>query len=282
MNSYQKKTYYMILCKKVFLIIFFLPCLCLSQDIYNLENSLNFAKHLKKQGDLNFSLEEYTRCYYMDSENKQVQIEISNIYRLLKEYEEVITFTDKLIKRNVLVEKERMYALLMTNNHQKLNVELNQNKFLLEKEDIDFFKISSMLMQNKWHDAKQFLDQKKENEIAFRYQSIIEQQSSIKKKNPALALVMSIAVPGLGQFYTGNKKDALFSFLTIGLGTWQSYTSFKNSGVNSISGWLYGGVSLFFYSGNLYGSYTGAKSFNQQKDDFYNEKVYNISNTYMQ
>lgn len=268
--------------KKLIIIVFCFPFLGFSQDLFNLENSLKFAKYLKNQGELEFALQEYTRSYYLAPKNQKIHFQIVHLNRLLKNYKQSILFINRLSALNSKIQKEKMYCLLKLKDFKTIDTELNENSTLLTRKDKNFIKITSVLMQDDWEAAQSILEKIEEkDDYIMQYESLIEKKLKIKEKNPLLAGGMSLIIPGLGKLYAGEKKDALFNFLTIGLGAWQTYYSFKNSGVKSVSGWLYGGITLFFHSGNIYGSYSSAKSFNQKQHSYLNEEIYNISNHYI-
>ena len=252
-----------------------------SQDLFNLENTLSFAKHLKERGDLSFALEEYSRAYFLSPENIKVQSEILLLNRELGLFNRSLDFIDKLDQSD-LINKEKLYCLLKLDEYESLDVELNNKYLLLENQDRYFFTISSMVLQERWEEASQYMsriDSVESNIYIKEYYTVINKRNQMKKKNPYLAGTLSFLCPGLGKLYTGDTKDALFSFISIGLGAWQSYNSFSNSGFNSASGWIYGGMSLFLYSGNIYGAFNSAKIYNYNQETIINEKIdHNIYN----
>jgi len=118
-----------------------------------------------------------------------------------------------------------------------------------------------LLLQERYDLAGQFLG---DNTAYPELKSYVLQASRLPLKSPALALGMSVFVPGSGKIYAGQWKDGLFSLLFTGLSAWQAYRGFHKDGVSSFYGWLYSGISLGFYAGNLYGSYKAVSRYNYQ------------------
>lgn len=81
-------------------------------------------------------------------------------------------------------------------------------------------------------------------------------------KSPFLAASMSAVAPGLGKLYTNRHLDGLYSLIMVGASAWQAYSSYRNKGFDSIGLYLYGGIALYFYGGNVYGSFLSAREYN--------------------
>jgi len=266
---------------KLLLVFLFFFNQSYSQDLFNLDNTLNFANYLKNRGDFSFALEEYNRAYFLSPQNNNIQHEILLLNRKLGLFTESLKFIEKLENSNQ-INREELFCLLKLKDFNKLNFTLNNKNLLLNRIDYHFFKTTTLLLEEKWNEANQYILTLNPDQINFytkEYSLIISEKSLIKKKNPYVASVFSLLVPGLGKLYTGDKKDALFSFLTICLGAWQATNSFSDSGVYSTSGWIYGGMALFLYSGNIYGSFSSAQKYNDNNQKIINEKInLNIDN----
>jgi len=113
-------------------------------------------------------------------------------------------------------------------------------------------------------------------EIFPELKKILLYKNQVKKKSPLLAGIASTLLPGLGKLYTGYQKDALASFLFVGLNSYLSYRGFQKRGIKSGYGWIYSLAGFSFYVGNIYGSAKSAKTRNKQsKKDLY-EKLDNL------
>jgi TM2 domain-containing membrane protein YozV len=102
-----------------------------------------------------------------------------------------------------------------------------------------------------------------------------------QKKEPAyksslFSGLMSAIIPGSGKIYTGNYGDGIMAFLATSVFAFLSYDNF--SAKHNFRGWLFAGIGLFFYAGNIYGSIAAAQLHNVRVDYEYNYKL----NEYLQ
>jgi TM2 domain-containing membrane protein YozV len=85
-------------------------------------------------------------------------------------------------------------------------------------------------------------------------------KENLPYRSPVLAAILSSIIPGAGKIYTGNYSDGVTSTILTGLLAFISYDNFKAK--HNFRGWLWGGLSAFFYAGNIYGSAASAQIFN--------------------
>jgi hypothetical protein len=97
-------------------------------------------------------------------------------------------------------------------------------------------------------------------------------------KSPLLAGIMSAIIPGSGKLYTEDYTDGLFAAFLTGIFGYIAYTDFKAD--HNVRGWIFSGITAFFYSGNIYGSIASAQIYNAKiKFDFENE-LYKFLDTF--
>ena len=82
------------------------------------------------------------------------------------------------------------------------------------------------------------------------------------RKSPVTAAVMSSLIPGTGKMYAGRLWDGFFSLTTISLTSWLAIDGFSKEGSGSTKGWIYGGLSAWFYAGNIYGTIVAVEQHN--------------------
>lgn len=84
---------------------------------------------------------------------------------------------------------------------------------------------------------------------------------------PLLAASMSILVPGAGQVYYGHYGDALMSFVfSVGMAATSCYYF---GAERPLPGWIAGGLAGFFWLGQAYGAYVGARARRHAKREEY-------------
>ena len=72
--------------------------------------------------------------------------------------------------------------------------------------------------------------------------------------------ILAALLPGAGKIYTNNYSDGIFAFLVTGIISYISYTDFKAH--HQFRGWLFAGLTSFFYGGNIYGSVASVQIYN--------------------
>lgn len=88
---------------------------------------------------------------------------------------------------------------------------------------------------------------------AFHYIDPVEGPvSANKSKIPLKAAILSAIIPGAGKFYSGRFLDGISSLLINSLTAYLAYDNFKAG--HRFGGASFSILSLFFYSGNIYGS----------------------------
>lgn len=100
------------------------------------------------------------------------------------------------------------------------------------------------------------------------------QKKNPKHKNPLTAAIFSAIIPGSGKIYTGEIGDGITAFITTALSAYLAYSNFQAD--HNFRGWLFTGLTAFFYAGNVYGSAASAQIYNARiRFNFENEvKIY--------
>ena len=89
--------------------------------------------------------------------------------------------------------------------------------------------------------------------------------TTLDAKSPALAGLLSAVLPGAGKAYVGRWGDAVFSLLLVASPGAISAYRFYSTGPSSASAWVTGGFAAVFYFANVYGSFTAARIYNEQR-----------------
>ncbi|MEM7367172.1 MAG: hypothetical protein AAF587_01155 [Bacteroidota bacterium] len=239
-----------------------------AQDLYDLNNSAAFASYLFKSGEYKLAAEEYERVLFLAPDSAAIQLQLIRAYRLGGHSERSKKHLERLFPA-----LERMPGQFGS----------EYGRVLLIQEDLDaaasffavtdsmplaelrFLQISTELLRTNWSGSDSLLTDLPMQHPAYgAYRALTDKGLGIKRRSPALAVMLSVPVPGLGKIYAGYWKDGLFSLLFTGISAWQAYRGFQNKGTDSIHGWAYTGVAAGFYLGNLYGSAKAARRKNTQ------------------
>jgi tetratricopeptide (TPR) repeat protein len=228
-----------------------------AQDLFSIKNSRKYANYLFSIENYTQAVAEYERIQFIEP-NDSLLLKIISCYRKAGQFNKAITKIDKELLKKELLNKEIIFeylkSLLAAKEYLKLENELVGFKQLSES-DIQEFKLRSLMLQSKWHDASILNDSFKIISPQTSIQNeLILKGKKLKQKNIFTAVILSTFVPGLGKVYAGNWKDGLMSFILTGGAAFQANRSFNKLGSKNILGYTYAGISTGFYLGNLVGS----------------------------
>jgi len=96
---------------------------------------------------------------------------------------------------------------------------------------------------------------------------LAERGKTLPQKSRLLAGVMSTLVPGSGKIYARETADGLYSFIIITGASWLAYEGFRDHGISSYKGWLFGSAAAVFHLGNIYGSTIAVRLYNERQQE---------------
>lgn len=238
-------------------------------DYFSSPNILKFADYLYKQGDYRRAAGEYLRYLSTDGDRRLyawkravISFEKSGeFYQGIK----ICLEAEKEFPQEAFFPVERAGLLIKSEKYDKVGEILEERDWPQNvKNKLKQAKFIALIMSGKWEEAEEF------SSILppASYSTFLKQQMYKRKKlgwkSPTKAAIFSAIIPGAGKFYAGRWKDGLYSMLVIGLSGWQAYSGFK-SGAKT-KGYIFTGLTAFFYAGNVYGSAVAAKIYNLQMD----------------
>ena len=258
-------------------ILLLINALCFSnltaQDIFDLEHSKQYAAYLLKQKKYLQAAEEWKTIVKREPSDSN-NLALLHTYRIGGLYNEAETFATKHFSANPHMQTEafteEFIKVLLQNNR----IDNAQSYLAAEELNIDTLKrakynFESYLLDKDWLNARELYQENKtlsaHKDIS--YQTLLQRAENMKSKSPALASVLSAAVPGLGKVYTKDWKNGAITFLLVGTSALQSYWGFKDKGTRSVYGWVFGGLALGYYSGNIYGAYRSAHKYNERQEE---------------
>ncbi len=256
-----------------------------SQDLFSKKNSEMYAEYLLKSGQFSLGVKEYERLVYFDSSNIDNKTNLLRSYRLSNQISLGLNRAFVLFpQKETIPEKPAIELVKLYLENKEFNEAKNFwiNNSYLQNDDKILLNTSLEIFTTKLGEAKTTLTnvENKENPLYLGYSDLLENRSLIKRKSPAAAGIMSGIVPGLGRVYSKNWKDGLVSLLFISGMTVQSVRSFNKHGVNNFRGWIYGGIGLGFYLGNIAGSVKSAKNYNTKQTSKIQHEASSLFNIY--
>lgn len=270
--------------QKVFLIVSFILSFVLyssSQNLYDLEHSLKFGEFLFKSGQHKLAAEEFERIIFLSPVNDSLSYYLSLSYRKSSMSNVALTRIEQLYPKVSLMSKiifEEYIKLLILNKLYSKADSFCLNNMMLEHDQNLLMQLNTSLLSKKWLISKNIYEKIEDKDITTinEYKQIIDEAIKLKYKKPVLSLALSAIIPGSGKIYSSDWKDGLISLITIGASSWQAYRGFNKNGIKSTYGWVFAGLSIGFYGGNLYGSYKSAKKYNDRNENKIISKVQNI------
>ncbi|MGZ5243374.1 MAG: hypothetical protein ACXWDO_10805 [Bacteroidia bacterium] len=243
----------------------------IAQDIYDLPNSKKYARFLLQQKQYTQAAEEWENILKREKSDTNNYL-LLHTYRLGGMYNSGENFAEKHFSANPYMAthaftEEYVKTLLQNNSLVKAQYLLVSDSTNLDTSRKADYTFQSYILHADWQAARKLFDENK-NLSAHKdnsYQSILLRAENQRHKNPALATTLSVVIPGLGKVYTEDWKDGAVAFFLVSSSALQAYWGFREKGTSSVYGWIFGGVALGYYTGNIYGSYKSAKRFNQRQ-----------------
>jgi len=205
----------------------------------DLGKTIHFAERLENEGDYFRAITEYKR-YWFYSQDKPDSIiyKIAKIYLREKLPDNAVDILKYINKKDTMYKKICAIAYLQTGNYEKARELWKDNNFT----------------------GLTYLHQRKFN-IAGKY---LKDIGTPDRKSPIIGTLLSI-IPGGGKFYAGRGWDGFMSFVGIVSTAIPAYYASKRN--DKIKEYIYGGVSLFFYLGNIYGGWLAVKVYNDKSEE---------------
>jgi TM2 domain-containing membrane protein YozV len=266
----------------IFLIFALLPGSAIGRDYYSPENILKFADHLYQEKDYLRAAGEYQRYLFYSTQNADsVLYKIGLCYRLAGETEKAISYFCKIAPRDsdsplrFTAAYQIAYTYFLDGQHenslQYLSQFMDDTKNPDNRGKLQILAAFNYLYQKRWSDAEHVLDS-----IAARDENLNLTASSLNararegmnlpRKIPIMAGLFSAVIPGTGKIYCGEYGDGIYSLIITGITGWLAWDGFRENGIRSVRGWVFGSVCGVFYAGNVYGSAIAARIHNHRQE----------------
>ncbi|MBN2613512.1 MAG: hypothetical protein JXB00_18295 [Bacteroidales bacterium] len=267
------------------IIITFLFFSLYGQDLFNKPNSLNYAGYLFTAGEYSLAAREYERIIFLDSTNLQAKLSLIRSYRFEGNYQKGIDKTNLFFKEYPSIPKEVAsdYGKMLLHEKQYTQASefLNISNSLTQNEKV-FFHLSGLMLQENYNEAGLYLASHAEPGDGYvtDYSKLLQLEKDFKYKKPGISIALSLVLPGSGKVYSGYWKDGLIAFVFVAANAYQSYRGFSKNGVESVYGWVFGGLATGFYIGNIYGSGKAANKRNKVFRHHLHHQVEEVFNSY--
>ena len=236
-----------------------------SGDIFSTQNRLKFGNQLYKDKDYLRAIDEYKVVLKL-SDNDTIRFRFANSFFKVGRFEEAAeNFKSLFAGSNISEEAKYLFyqSNFFTNNFTGFRSLYESRIYFPEKysKNIDqlnsasYFFDKPSLLPNENVLLKPFDDS---------LQSTLARFYWLKKnpplKNPTTAALLSALIPGAGKVYTEELPDGLIAFGATVLSGFLAINNFQND--HQFRGWLFTGLTAFFYGGSIYGSAASAQIYN--------------------
>lgn len=250
----------------------FLSLSCYSQNdanVFDEAHSLRYANHLRASKQYQSAALEYERVLFFKTQDTLIQQYLLDSYFRASRYEVGLARTQQLYPSTEAMPASLAFTygklLLRNGNHLQLSGFLSRNQ-QLESPNKALLQIGNALITRDWDQAQTtYQTYQSIPQISNTYGSLIERSQNLSSKRPLVAMSLSMVVPGLGKVYTNQWKDGIISLITVGSFAYTAWRSYNRNGFENPFFWLYGGIALGFYGGNLYGSWQSALRYNEKQ-----------------
>lgn len=245
-----------------------------SIDYFSINNRKSFADHLFKEKDYLRAVDEY-RAILKKENDDSLKFKIGiGLFRIGDYTQAADYFRSLFFNPDFLVHAEYEYykCYFFSNNFDQFRYLVESRYFYPFQFDGEINRLKQIsiilepdLIPDSLEFANSFGGGIKKDMIEF-----YERKKYPDKKNPTTAALLSAVIPGSGKIYTGEIGDGITALILTGVCAYLAYDNFNAN--HDFRGWLFSGLTAFFYAGNIYGSATSAHLYNAQvKINFYTE-----------
>lgn len=252
-------------------------------EYFKPENIRRFADYLYEEKQYIRAAGEYQRFLFatdsFPGNADSIFFKIALCYRFSESYKYSINYFKKIINQydqsylltEAYLEIGVCYSLMdsfMVSNKVLESYFLNH---LIENPRVNQLRTLNHMQGQEWAKARDLLNGTMPNSRDIFF--LLEKGENLPEKNRFVSGMLSAVIPGSGKYYCERPMDGFHSFVTTGIATWQAYEGFKEDGIHSVKGWIFGVLGGLFYLGNIYGSVVAADIYNEEQETMFKISV---------
>ena len=255
----------------VILMAALLPVTLKSQNIFDESHSREYAQHLMQSFGYQQAAAEWERVLFLSPNDSIARL---NLIKSLRLADQPAAAWKKLNQWYPSAPLTRQFSIeaaqitLMQSDFTALDSVIKRSPGLAEAEK-STLRLGGWLMEGKWINQSP-KTRKPTFTVASMEPRLLDTYSKamdVHRKSPAAAVALSLVIPGMGKIYSHDWKDGLMSLLFVATSAYQCYRGFSKNGTGSITGWVFGGLAVGFYTANLFGSWKSANLYNSNQTD---------------
>ena len=243
-------------------------------EYFQPENRLKFGNYLFCSQDYLRAIDEF-RSFLKYKNNDTVYFKIGLSYEKMRKYDIAqIYFASYPVKNSLYPEAQlEFYKIFFLKNEfsslrKRYNKTQKEFKYFPEIKRLNYLTyLFDDLPLPDSNNFKLWFSTPEQREIINYY----KQKLNLPQKSLTTAGLLSAVVPGLGKIYAGEIGDGITALIINGLLGFLAYDNFRAG--HQFRGWLFTGLTAFFYGGNIYGSVAAAQIFNKRVRVNYEEEL---------
>ena len=236
----------------------------IGNNFFSPDNRLQFANYLYKDKDYLRAANEFKE-YLKTSSNDTIQFRLSNSLFKIGRFMEASDNFKGLFFGSMLSEEARLMFFESNFFQSDFNSFRNlaaQDVYRSQKyrKEIERLKFTTYFFDNTTLPDENILLEPFPDSAQSQIAKFYIQKKFPLHKSPTTAAILSTLLPGAGKIYSGEIGDGITALVTTALSAYLAYTNFKAD--HQFRGWLFTGLTAFFYGGNIYGSAASAQIYN--------------------
>ncbi len=241
-------------------------------EVFPQKDSSNYTgihspANIKKFADFLFCTDDYLRAaieyekYLNINYSDTIEFKIGISYSKIGNYKKSLSWFEKIKSNSTYfrdAQSEYFKSLFKIGDYYNFRNEYRNNSDNPEGTQKLYY-FSYFFTDDKLPSQKDFFlpfSSREEGKVEQFYRRKIDPQY----KSETAALLMSILIPGSGKIYSAQIGDGIFAAIATGLCGYLAYDNFKAK--HNFRGWIFSGLTAFFYAGNIYGSAASAQIYN--------------------
>jgi len=235
-----------------------------SRDLFSPVNRLVFGDYLFCEKDYLRAIPEYKE-YLRFENNDTTRFKLAASFFELGRYTEAIDNYKSLFFSSSLSEEARLefykcnffgddYEMFRLQAESEVYATTKYNDIIKKLYVSSYFLKGSILP-----DSLQILEAFREDERS-EMLDFYHRKKYPEFKKEALGGVLSAILPGLGKVYADETGDGVLAFLYTAVFGYLTYSSFEND--HTTRGWIFAGLTAYFYASNIYGSVAAVQNYN--------------------
>ncbi|MDA3816320.1 MAG: hypothetical protein PF486_03015 [Prolixibacteraceae bacterium] len=254
----------------IFIFLMVIPNLFAQDDIYDCENSKQFANYLFNTNQFNLAQHEFERLDFFCDLNDNTRLLLLKTYRKNQHFNQANQFfqTGNLKAMSDRFKMEYIRLMMSQQLYGEVKKAIDEGLNFPEKFE---HHLGIALLQKEWEQAY-FISTQQNTHNGIKAKglvSIASESYNSKRKKPWLAALMSVVIPGSGKAYSSYWGDGFVSLLFTASTGFFAYRAFNKYGTNNAYSWIAGGLAVSYYSANIYGGAKAAQRYNENLNHRY-------------